>query len=158
MWRVLFFFCLFIALYIRNFSESFLPRVIRVVEHSTVERRLSKSYPLATVRSSSSALFASPRRSKEATYEEDGNGDLSNIPSPLNNIVDVNIERNSVVYELTLSKDLGFEINQGFETPVVGKVRLPSISFLTLFIVLAILLLRFMQGVKQPRSESFGVT
>jgi len=40
--------------------------------------------------------------------------------------VDVNIERNSVVYELTLSRDLGFEINQGYECPVVGKVQAGS--------------------------------
>ena len=44
-------------------------------------------------------------------------------PPPLNAIVDVNLERNSVVYECTLGRDLGFEVVQGTEEyAVVGHV------------------------------------
>ena len=34
------------------------------------------------------------------------------LASPLNNIVDVNLERLSVVYEVQLGRDLGFDIIQ----------------------------------------------
>jgi len=34
------------------------------------------------------------------------------LPPPLNSIVDVNLERRSVVYEVLLGRDLGFDIVQ----------------------------------------------
>jgi len=44
-------------------------------------------------------------------------------PPPLNAIVDINLERNSVVYECTLGRDLGFEVVQGTEEyAIVGHV------------------------------------
>ena len=48
--------------------------------------------------------------------------DLS-IPAPLNQLVDVNLERRSVVYEVTLGREIGIEILQGPGGPVVGQVR-----------------------------------
>jgi hypothetical protein len=47
--------------------------------------------------------------------------DLS-IPAPLNQLVDVNLERRSVVYEVTLGREIGIEIVQGALGPVVGQV------------------------------------
>lgn len=51
----------------------------------------------------------------------------SNIPPPLNNLVDINMERSSVVYEVNLNRDIGFEIVQGFDYAVVGQVNFPFI-------------------------------
>ena len=54
------------------------------------------------------------------------------LPTPLDKIVDVNKERRSIVYEVTLGRDLGFEFVKGFdrvagsapvECAVVGEVR-----------------------------------
>lgn len=44
------------------------------------------------------------------------------IPSPYNDIVDVNPQRRALVFEVVLPKDLGFEILQGPGFPIVGKV------------------------------------
>lgn len=49
--------------------------------------------------------------------------DLS-IPAPLNQLVDVNLERRSVVYEVTLGREIGIDIIQGTHGPVVGQVIL----------------------------------
>ena len=38
--------------------------------------------------------------------------DTVSLPPPLNSIVDVNLERRSVVYEVLLGRDLGFDIVQ----------------------------------------------
>lgn len=63
--------------------------------------------------------------------------DLS-IPAPLNQLVDVNLERRSVVYEVTLGREIGIEIIQGALGPVVGQVIYiltwicPEISLITL--------------------------
>ena len=47
------------------------------------------------------------------------------LPSPLNLIVDFNILRNSVVYEVSLGRDIGLEIVPGRNgLAVVGQVRL----------------------------------
>ena len=47
--------------------------------------------------------------------------DLS-VPAPLNQLVDVNLDRRSVVYEVTLGRDIGIEIIQGASGPIVGQV------------------------------------
>ena len=47
--------------------------------------------------------------------------DLS-IPPPLNQLVDVNLERRSVVYEVMLGREIGIEIIQGASGPIVGQV------------------------------------
>lgn len=49
-------------------------------------------------------------------------GDDLSIPAPLNQLVDVNLERRSVVYEVTLGRVIGIEIIQGPVGPVVGQV------------------------------------
>lgn len=49
-------------------------------------------------------------------------GDDLSIPAPLNQLVDVNLERRSVVYEVTLGRVIGIEIVQGPVGPVVGQV------------------------------------
>eukprot|EP01038_Epipyxis_sp_PR26KG_P004286 gene4286-6073_t len=46
----------------------------------------------------------------------------SRVPSPLRFIVDFNMDRRSVVYEVTIGRDIGFEIIQGFDLPIVGEV------------------------------------
>jgi hypothetical protein len=46
----------------------------------------------------------------------------NNIPSPLNSIVDVNLERRAVVFELIIGRELGFEIIQGNDCAMVGQV------------------------------------
>jgi hypothetical protein len=51
--------------------------------------------------------------------------DKPNIPPPLNMLVDVNLERRTVVYEVVLGRELGFEILQGNSAAVVGQVRVP---------------------------------
>ena len=56
--------------------------------------------------------------------------DLS-IPAPLNQLVDVNLDRRSVVYEVTLGRDIGIEIVQGASGPIVGQVISTSITFIT---------------------------
>ena len=46
------------------------------------------------------------------------------IPPPLNDLVDVNLERNSVIYEVTLGRELGIEIEKSKSGPlVVAKVE-----------------------------------
>ena len=49
-------------------------------------------------------------------------GDDLSIPAPLNQLVDVNLERRSVVYEVTLGRVIGIEIIQGPLGPVVEQV------------------------------------
>ena len=49
-------------------------------------------------------------------------GDDLSIPAPLNQLVDVNLERRSVIYEVTLGRDIGIEIIQGTFGPIVGQV------------------------------------
>lgn len=50
------------------------------------------------------------------------------LPSPLNSIVDVNLERRSVVYEVLLGRDLGFDIVQlDLDSAGVGYVSSGSI-------------------------------
>ena len=44
------------------------------------------------------------------------------IPPPLTSLVDVNIDRRAVVYEVTLGRDLGLDIVQGSQGVVVGSV------------------------------------
>ena len=56
--------------------------------------------------------------------------DLS-VPAPLNQLVDVNLDRRSVVYEVTLGRDIGIEIVQGASGPIVGQVISTSITFIT---------------------------
>lgn len=46
------------------------------------------------------------------------------VPSPLDKLVDVNIEKRCLVYELMLGRELGFDIEPGEEHPVVGKVTI----------------------------------
>eukprot|EP00596_Hydrurales_sp_CCMP1899_P000225 CAMPEP_0119036792 /NCGR_PEP_ID=MMETSP1177-20130426/4743_1 /TAXON_ID=2985 /ORGANISM="Ochromonas sp, Strain CCMP1899" /LENGTH=1022 /DNA_ID=CAMNT_0006997161 /DNA_START=227 /DNA_END=3295 /DNA_ORIENTATION=- len=53
-------------------------------------------------------------------------GDDSSIPPPLNQLVDVNLSRRSVVYEVTLGRDLGIDIVQGPVGPVIGQVTVGS--------------------------------
>jgi hypothetical protein len=48
------------------------------------------------------------------------------IPPPLNQLVDVNLERRSVVYEVTLGREIGIEIVQGPFGPAVGSVQAGS--------------------------------
>lgn len=49
-------------------------------------------------------------------------GDDLSIPAPLNQLVDVNLERRSVIYEVTLGRDIGIEIVQGSFGPIIGQV------------------------------------
>jgi hypothetical protein len=62
-------------------------------------------------------------------------GDDLSIPAPLNQLVDVNLERRSVVYEVTLGRDIGIEIVQGSFGPIIGQVTfhraLVSFTFLS---------------------------
>lgn len=58
-------------------------------------------------------------------------GDDLSIPAPLNQLVDVNLERRSVVYEVTLGRVIGIEIIQGPLGPVVGQVIINSSSYST---------------------------
>lgn len=51
------------------------------------------------------------------------------LPSPYDAIVDINGERKSLVFELTLTRDLGFEIIQGSGFPIVGKVMKYFITY-----------------------------
>jgi hypothetical protein len=47
------------------------------------------------------------------------------LPTPLDKIVDVNKDRRSIIYEVTLGRDLGFEILKGYdpdECALVGEV------------------------------------
>ena len=45
------------------------------------------------------------------------------VPSPLHLIVDFNMERNSVVYEVSLGREIGFDIVEGRDgLAVVGQV------------------------------------
>jgi hypothetical protein len=46
-----------------------------------------------------------------------------NIPSPLDNIIDVNVQRQSVIYEVELSREHGIDIIQGNNYAIVGKVN-----------------------------------
>ena len=51
--------------------------------------------------------------------------DDEGLPTPLDKIVDVNKDRRSIVYEITLGRDIGFEILKGFdptECAIVGEV------------------------------------
>lgn len=61
---------------------------------------------------------------------------------PFNSITGVNKDCNTVVFELTLSKDLGFVLEQGNDHPVVGKV---SVAFY-LHVCLGILTICFETG------------
>eukprot|EP01035_Chromulina_nebulosa_P020959 gene20959-27163_t len=46
----------------------------------------------------------------------------TSIPSPFQSIVDVNLDRNNIVYEVELSRDHGLEIIQGNGYAIVGNV------------------------------------
>lgn len=122
MWPFKPLFYLLFTLQLHKFTESFLPTPSRGLEHcvSRTRHRTIDAFSISTP----AVLFASsnPKHLKRSSYNDEEISDSGLIPSPLDNIVDVKIERNSVVYELTLSRDLGFEINQGYECPVVGKV------------------------------------
>lgn len=62
--------------------------------------------------------------SAEAADVADGLGPGADIKSPLNKLVDVNLERQSVVYEVTLGRDMGIDIVQDdkVKCAVVGEV------------------------------------
>lgn len=62
-------------------------------------------------------------------------GDDLSIPAPLNQLVDVNLERRSVVYEVTLGRVIGIEIIQGPLGPVVGQVIVILFHHLVLVIL-----------------------
>jgi len=47
---------------------------------------------------------------------------VADIPPPLNLLVDVNLERRTVIYEAVLGRDVGFEVVQGSGAALVGKV------------------------------------
>ena len=82
---------------------------------------------------SNSAIFNKPISSQHFTSHVYDPERLI-IPSPLDRIIDVNLERNAVVYEGSFNRDLGFDIVQGPETPVVGKVTM-AIAFLLLLTI-----------------------
>ena len=44
------------------------------------------------------------------------------IPSPLHKLVDTNLDRNSIVYEVVLNRDIGIDIDQGDGYAFVSKV------------------------------------
>lgn len=74
-------------------------------------------------------------------------GDDLSIPAPLNQLVDVNLERRSVVYEVILGRVIGIEIIQGPLGPVVGQVIINLLvprcvlSFVLSLVLLIILIL-----------------
>ena len=45
------------------------------------------------------------------------------IPSPLHKLVDTNLDRNSVVYEIVLNREMGIDISQGDGFAYVSKVH-----------------------------------
>jgi hypothetical protein len=78
---------------------------------------LSPLSPLAPLRNSESDFTVTGSTSKWYPQEDD-----SRIPPPLTSLVDVNIDRRAVVYEVTLGRELGIEIVQGSNGVVVGAV------------------------------------
>lgn len=52
------------------------------------------------------------------------------IPPPLNNIVDINIQRQTLIYEVELNREHGIDITQGTNNAVVGKVCMLCFSFI----------------------------
>lgn len=63
-----------------------------------------------------------------STKSDSEKPEKSSIPSPLNNIVDVNIHRQSIIYEVELSREHGIEIVEGNNFAAVGEVVLHGIS------------------------------
>jgi len=55
---------------------------------------------------------------------------VADIPPPLNLLVDVNLERRTVIYEAVLGRDVGFEVVQGNGAAVVGKVSEHHLFFI----------------------------
>ena len=50
------------------------------------------------------------------------------VPAPLNSLVDVNLERRTVVYEVTLGRDLGIDIVQGTGGGGPGGARVGAVE------------------------------
>lgn len=97
--------------------------------------RTSTHYPLRTT--SLTRLYQLPQNedievggelSKSQKKWFPGNDIDERIPSPLKNIVDVNIKRKAVVYEIELSRDLGFEVAQGSDFAYVDKLDPSSVA------------------------------
>lgn len=86
------------------FSPSTIAIQLSYRNSCSLQRKLSTIRTNILFRSSGGDICdASPARSNNLqTYTD--------LPTPLNKIVDVNIERNSIVYELVLGRDLGIEI------------------------------------------------
>ena len=88
----------------------------RIFDHSyTVS---SPAAPLPPLRNTENdfSVTGSPA-SKWYPQEDD-----PRIPPPLTSLVDVNIDRRAVVYEVTLGRELGMDIVQGSHGVVVGAV------------------------------------
>ena len=64
----------------------------------------------------------SPVMSPSSSSSVSGNNNTPDIPEALQNLVDVNVNTNSVVYEITLGRNMGIEIEQGDNCAIVGKV------------------------------------
>lgn len=58
----------------------------------------------------------------KAVVEGESSFSRLEIPSPLCHLVDVNVAKRAVVYEVSFEKDLGIEFCQGINHPVVSKV------------------------------------
>jgi pentatricopeptide repeat protein len=55
-------------------------------------------------------------------YEDNFVGDVDGVPAPLNNIIDINLETRGVIYECTLGRDVGIELQEASKGVIVGEV------------------------------------
>jgi len=95
---------------------------------------ISKYCPLKNFQNSvrNSVVCLSKNGPSGSDFDEvtEGNVDSQNFlsssiyvaPPPFNDIVDVNLEHNAIVYECVLGRDLGFEIVQEGDFAVVDQV------------------------------------
>lgn len=92
----------------------------RGIENLPTNSQTMSSPSASSSASSSSSMPPSTLASTPSTVSS--NFTTVNIPPPLNNLVDVNIEAAAVVYEVTLGRELGIEIVQGDGFAYVGHV------------------------------------
>ena len=81
----------------------------------------------AAVKSSTTALHLTDITVSSSTTGQRNKQVVSdehfNIPTPLDKLVDVHIEKRSVIYELELGREIGFDIVQLMDFAAVGEVR-----------------------------------
>lgn len=94
------------------------------LRHDTYTMEAQQRHKLQLSSNSDIEISSNDPTSSSASKKWLPEEETNNFPAPFNALVDVNLETRAVVYEVQLSKELGFDILQGYESPVVGEVCL----------------------------------